>query len=67
MDFFSSDAWQSTLKTDEQLARSRWLVLPESREKIAFDWFVILLVIYKLVETPLVLGFRLEVLPAFGA
>ena len=67
MDFFSSESWQVELMTDEQLARSRWLVLPESRPKIAWDWFVILLVLYKLVEIPLVLGFRLDVVPGLVA
>ena len=58
MDFFASDSWQEELMTDEELARRRWLVLPEAREKIAWDWFVVFNVLYNLVEIPLFLGFR---------
>ena len=42
------------------MARRRWLVLPDSAGKIAWDWLVILLVLCNLIETPLILGFRVE-------
>ena len=37
MEFFNSSAWQDELMTDEELARRRWLVLPDSAGKIAWD------------------------------
>lgn len=60
MAFFASDSWQEEMMTDEELARRRWLVLPEARGKLAWDWLVIVLVLYNLVEIPLFLGFRFD-------
>ena len=43
LDWFSSVEGQSgraEFMTDEQIVRKRWLILPNSRRKIAWDWMI---------------------------